>query len=276
MIPWSESAFNNSEWIKCIRGNLLFDLHSLIIIFLRSRFPLQTNNKWMIWSADDAGSIKWMCGDPLHAPRKMRSSHLSGDMDQKGRRTPALSNHPFVPRQQKRIGLWWIIPAFRCLLLDISASSVISSEWVSAQSRLQDKDRPAGWIMESRVTWELSRLPDQYIFYDSICQRDAISVSVEVVVLWNCLLVAMDVHHSFLSPRRLVEDEDGCGGGVIMCNINSALGIEFNLLSFMGKLFNGKLNRPALEERTKNMTTNPTIISSVRGKWNGILFKTHL
>lgn len=32
--------------------------------------------------------------------------------------------------------------------------------------------------------------------------------------------------------------------GVIMCNINSALGIEFNLLSFMGKLFNGKLNRP--------------------------------
>lgn len=51
-----------------------------------------------------------------------------------------------------------------------------------------------------------------------------------------------------------------------MCNINSALGIEFNLLSFMGKLFNGKLNRPALEERTKNMTTNPTIISSVRGK----------
>lgn len=120
MIPWSESAFNNSEWIKCIRGNLLFDLHSLIIIFLRSRFPLQTNNKWMIWSADDAGSIKWMCGDPLPAPRKMRSSHLSGDMDQKGRRTPALSNHPFVPRQQKRIGLWWIIPAFRCLLLDIS------------------------------------------------------------------------------------------------------------------------------------------------------------
>lgn len=32
--------------------------------------------------------------------------------------------------------------------------------------------------------------------------------------------------------------------GVIMCNINSALGIEFNLLSFMGKLFKGKLNRP--------------------------------
>lgn len=28
-----------------------------------------------------------------------------------------------------------------------------------------------------------------------------------------------------------------------MCNINSALGVQFNLLSFMWKLFNGKLNK---------------------------------
>lgn len=87
-----------------------------------------------------------------------------------------------------------------------------------------------------------------------------------------------------------------------MCNINSALGIEFNLLSFMGKLFKGKLNRRAqrwwwsrrrrsshthhaaqgysldtTEAEAKNMTTNPRILLSVVcGEWNGILFKTHL
>lgn len=99
----------------------------------------------------------------------------------------------------------------------------------------------------------------------------------------------MDVHHSFLFSLA----------GVIMCNINSALGIEFNLLSFMGKLFKGKLNRRAQRwwwsrrrsshthhaaqgwprhnrgggEEHDNKSKNTFICC---GEWNGILFKTHL
>lgn len=116
-----------------------------------------------------------------------------------------------------------------------------------------------------------SIFPIAYLGHGEPSQFTVSGLEEAELVALPCLVV----HHSFLLPLRVV----------IMCNINSAPGIEFNLLSFMGKLFNGKLNnhargggggggtchikkRPGEEDYYHQQTDSQL-------EWsNGILFKT--